>query len=90
MILQRWIFGDLESRSVNGQFETFCSDFYINQKLALTMDLPEGRESVLDLFGRIRRELPFLDRLGRNDMRAGTCTEGACTALMFELSTTKK
>lgn len=67
MILQRWIFGDLESRSVNGQFETFCSDFYINQKLALTMDLPEGRESVLDLFGRIRRELPFLDRLKRYD-----------------------
>ena len=67
MILRRWIFGDLESRSVNGQFETFCSDFYINQKLALTMDLPEGRESVLDLFGRIRRELPFLDRLKRYD-----------------------
>lgn len=33
--------------------------------------------------------LPFLDRLGRNDMRAGTCTEGACTALMFALSIKK-
>ena len=33
-----------------------CSDFYINQKIALTMDVPEGRESVLDLFGRIQKE----------------------------------
>ena len=52
---------------VDAQFDSFCSDFYINQKLALTMDLPEGRESVLDLFGRIRRELPILDQLRRYD-----------------------
>ena len=50
---------------MDAQFDTFCSDFYINQKLALTMDLPEGRESVLDLFGRIRKELPMLDKLRR-------------------------
>jgi len=27
-----------------------CSDFYVNQKLALKLDLPTARESVLDLF----------------------------------------
>lgn len=27
---------------------TLCSDFYLNQKIALTMDVPTGRESVLD------------------------------------------
>jgi hypothetical protein len=50
---------------VDAQFDSFCSDFYINQKLALTMDLPEGRESVLDLFGRVRKDLPMLDQLRR-------------------------
>ena len=52
---------------MDAQFDSFCSDFYINQKLALTMDLPEGRESVLDLFGRVRRDLPMLDQLKRYD-----------------------
>ncbi|MCP4794971.1 MAG: hypothetical protein GY885_02285 [Phycisphaeraceae bacterium] len=46
---------------------TLCSDFYLNQKIALTMDVPTGRESVLDLFGRIQREFPRLERLKRYD-----------------------
>jgi hypothetical protein len=48
-------------------FGECCSDFYINQKLALKMDLPEGREAVLDLFDRLRRSIPELDRLRRYD-----------------------
>lgn len=44
-----------------------CSDFYVNQKLALKMDLPTARESVLDLFDRVRRELPEMDRFRRYD-----------------------
>jgi hypothetical protein len=44
-----------------------CSDFYVNQKLALKMDLPSSRESVLDLFDRIRKELPEMDRFRRYD-----------------------
>lgn len=35
-----------------------CTDFYVNQKLALKMDLPTARESVLDMFDRVRKELP--------------------------------
>ena len=42
-----------------------CSDYYINQKIALTMDVPEGRESVLDLFGRLKKEFPTLEKLRR-------------------------
>jgi len=48
-------------------FSECCSDFYVNQKLALKMDLPESRETLLDLFDRIRREAPDLDRLRRYD-----------------------
>jgi len=44
-----------------------CSDFYINQKLSLKMDVPTGRESVLDMFGRVRKEVPKMDRFRRYD-----------------------
>jgi hypothetical protein len=46
-------------------FAESCSDFYVNQKLSLKMDLPESRETLLELFDRIRREHPDLDRLRR-------------------------
>ncbi len=42
-----------------------CTDFYVNQKLALKMDLPSARETVLDMFDRIRKELPSMDRFRR-------------------------
>lgn len=41
-------------------FSAFCSDFYVNQKLGLKLDLPERRETVLDLFDRLRRAFPRL------------------------------
>lgn len=46
-------------------FGAICTDFYVNQKLSLRMDLPSGRESVLDMFDRIRKELPAMDRFRR-------------------------
>jgi len=42
-----------------------CTDFYINQKLALKLDLPTSRETVLDMFDRVRKELPQMDRFRR-------------------------
>jgi len=42
-----------------------CNDFYINQKIALKMDLPTSRETVLDMFDRVRREIPAMDRFRR-------------------------
>ena len=46
-------------------FEALCRDFCVNQKLALKMDLPGSREPVLDLFGRLRKEMPRLSSLER-------------------------
>ena len=46
-------------------FGALCDDFYINQKLALKMDLPTGRETVLDLFDRVRKARPSMDRFRR-------------------------
>lgn len=46
-------------------FSAFCSDFYVNQKLGLKLDLPERRETVLDLFDRIRKTFPRLSQFQR-------------------------
>jgi len=48
-------------------FSAFCSDFYVNQKLGLKLDLPERRETVLDLFDRVRRAFPRLSHFERYD-----------------------
>ncbi len=45
--------------------DTLVTDFYVNQKLALKMDLPESRETVLDLFGRLKKEFPGLANFRR-------------------------
>jgi hypothetical protein len=44
-----------------------CTDFYVNQKVALKMDLPSRRETVLDMFDRVRRSLPQMDHFRRYD-----------------------
>lgn len=46
-------------------FGALCTDFYVNQKVAVKMDLPTSRETVLDMFDRVRRELPQMDRFRR-------------------------
>lgn len=42
-------------------FGALCSDFYVNQKLNVKLDLPTGRETVLDLFERVRRQYPRME-----------------------------
>ena len=37
---------------MSSELGTLCSDFYVNQRVALTMDLPAARQTVLDLFDR--------------------------------------
>lgn len=46
-------------------FGALCTDFYINLKLALKMDLPSDRETVLHMFDRVRAEMPQLERFKR-------------------------
>lgn len=48
-------------------YSALCSDFYVNLKIALKLDLPTGRDTVLHLFDRVRRELPQMDRFKRYD-----------------------
>ena len=48
-------------------FGALCDDFYINQKLALRMDLPSERETLLHLFDAVRRVYPSMDKFRRYD-----------------------
>lgn len=42
-------------------YAALCSDHYVNQKLNVKLDLPRGRETVLDLFERVRRQFPRME-----------------------------
>lgn len=46
-------------------YEGIASDFYINQRLNLKMDLPTERETVLNMFDRVRKEFPSMERFRR-------------------------
>ena len=48
-------------------YGALCSDFYVNQKLAMKMDLPTDRETILHTFDRIRKSIPSMDRFRRYD-----------------------
>jgi len=48
-------------------FGALCTDFYVNSKLGLKMDLPTDRDTVLHLFDRVRAEAPAMDRFRRYD-----------------------
>lgn len=55
----------MRDSSSGDSWRTICTDFYVNQKLSLKMDLPGRRDTVLDLFDRVRRDFPMMDRLRR-------------------------
>jgi len=46
-------------------FGALCNDFYVNQKLALKMDLPADRETILHLLDQVRKAVPSMDRFRR-------------------------
>ena len=46
-------------------YGALCSDFYVNQKLALKMDLPSDRETILHMFDQVRKAMPSMDRFRR-------------------------
>lgn len=41
-------------------YRALCSDFYINQKMSVKLDLPRNRETILDLFERVRHTFPAM------------------------------
>jgi len=46
-------------------YRALCSDFYINLKMNVRMELPSNREPVLDLFERVRRSYPAMNAFRR-------------------------
>lgn len=44
-------------------FAALCTDFYVNQKLTLKLDMPTERETVIHFFDRIRQNEPAMNRL---------------------------
>ena len=46
-------------------YRALANDFYVNQKLAVKMELPKGRDAVLDLFERVRRQFPSMANFKR-------------------------
>ncbi len=46
-------------------YRALSSDFYVNQKLALKLDLPRERQTVLDLCDRVRRQFPTMTQFRR-------------------------
>ena len=48
-------------------FGALCTDFYINQKLALKMDLPTERDTLLHFFDQVRKSQPGMTRFRRYD-----------------------
>ena len=48
-------------------FGALCNDFYINTKLAVKMDMPSDRETVLHLYDRVRKSMPDMDSFRRFD-----------------------
>ncbi|MBM4108457.1 MAG: hypothetical protein FJ255_06535 [Phycisphaerae bacterium] len=41
-------------------YRALCSDFYVNMKLQVKMELPRTRETVLEFFERVRRQFPSM------------------------------
>jgi len=48
-------------------YGALCTDFYVNQKLSVRMDLPSDREAILGLFDRVRKVRPNMSVLKRFD-----------------------
>lgn len=46
-------------------YSALANDFYVNQRLNLKMDLPSNRETILNMFDRVRRDFPGMERFRR-------------------------
>jgi len=46
-------------------FRALCSDFYVNHKLSVKLELPRTRETVLELFERVRKRFPGMTQFRR-------------------------
>ena len=56
-----------EESSMATSFGALCTDFYINHKTTLRMDLPDERETILHFFEAVRKVVSSMDRFRRYD-----------------------
>ena len=56
-----------ETQTMPESYSAFISDFYVNMRLQVKMDLPTNRDTVLSLFERVRRDRPEMHRFRRYD-----------------------
>ncbi|MHC4091037.1 MAG: hypothetical protein ACYSUQ_15175 [Planctomycetota bacterium] len=52
---------------MSANFDAACDDFYISSRLFLKLDMSLERDTVLNFFDRIRKELPMLSKFRRRD-----------------------
>ncbi len=50
---------------MSDSYRALCSDFYVNLKLGVKMELPRGRDTVLELFERTRKQFPAMGNFRR-------------------------
>jgi hypothetical protein len=50
---------------MSDSYRALCTDFYVNMKLGLKLDLPRKREEVLEMFERVRRRFPAMRQFRR-------------------------
>jgi hypothetical protein len=50
---------------MTASFRAICSDFYINQKLSLKLELPRERHTALEMFDRVRKQFPAMTQVKR-------------------------
>jgi hypothetical protein len=46
-------------------YRALCNDYYVNMKVQTKMELPRTRETVLELFERVRRQFPGMNSFRR-------------------------
>jgi len=64
---------------VEASYKALSSDFYVNQKVSVKLDLPSTRETVLDLFERVRRAYPTMQNFRRYEDELALESEAGST-----------
>ncbi len=50
---------------MSSSYRAICSDYYVNQKLNLKLDLPRERQTILDMCDRVRRQFQSMTQFRR-------------------------
>jgi len=54
-----------EQGAMTDSYRALCSDSYVNMKLSVKLELPRGRDTVLEMFERVRKQYPGMGTFRR-------------------------